>query len=114
MAIKYYKVYLRVPAFRDRLYWLDRYVFMAVDDEKGILGGISYEFKGDSAFIYLILVKACFRGKGYGTKLLRKFEEFVSDRGAKRIIVCCPRDREMWVKNGYELEPTGVYAYKKL
>lgn len=86
--------------------------FMAEDNGK-LVGFICFGFDSctqSTHLLYWMAVHNDYRGKGVGAVLLKKFEDYVKEKGGKKIVLeTAGRDlykptREFYIKNGYREE----------
>lgn len=80
------------------------------DQIKGFLLGIYYNFVGKSlAYIEDLIIESNSRGQGYGSSLIKEFEQIVKQKGVQALFVQTDPDEgegdpsQFYIKNGYSL-----------
>jgi len=92
--------------------------FIAVNNEKEIIGTIIGGNDGRRGFIYHLLVKSEYRKNGIGKKLLELVENnFIKD-GIRRINLFVLKNNEIgnnfWENNGYGIRDVALFRSKKI
>jgi len=92
--------------------------FVAETAEKEIIGTIMGGYDGRRGLIYHLMVKAEYRNKGFGKKLLDRVEKaFVKNGIMKTYIVTFVTNEtgnKFWENNGYSIRDTLNFMSKKI
>lgn len=92
----------------------DNYVKYKTKKGEKIIGETILFPTGESASLGTIEVKKAFRGKGYGTKLLKAVEEDAKKLGVKRLEVPAVDNHTYFIKQGYYYTGKGRVFEKDL